>query len=52
MAPILQLTTLFIILGLLAVAAIKVAEHNRFMRELEFRRKMFREKRRKLDRFP
>ena len=48
----LQLLTLFAFLGALAVVACKVAEHNRFMRELEIRQRMYRERQKKLSKLP
>lgn len=52
MTPFLYLLTLFLLLGIMGVAACKVAEHNRFMRELEIRQRMYREKMKKLSKLP
>ena len=46
------LSLIFLLLGIVSVAAIRIAEHNRFMRELEIRQRMYRERMKKLSKLP
>lgn len=46
------LSLVFLFLAVVSVAAVKIAEHNRFMRELEIRQRMYRERMKKLSKLP